>query len=310
VRTLTFDEHPHVMNPAEGFIVTANNRQLGPEYPYEISSNYFPPYRALRIREMIREGSSFTAADVAAQQMDVKDDFAVRHLPQAVAAAHAAGDRNAERELRAWNARADARSHAAAVFYTWFEMLRRRVGQDEFRGQPMYFPRDALENVLDRGDSPWVDDVRTPKRETLAELSAAAMRDAIRATHRKRWGDIHRTRMEHPLGKVNALDRALGLNVGPFPNGGSANTVDVAGYGGAAPPFVNNYGPSQRHVVDMADPDGSGGFVVPTGESGIPFSRHYRDQTPLWRAGRLWLIPLDSAKASARTVSRMTLHPR
>jgi penicillin amidase len=310
VSMLSFDEHPHVMNPAEGFIVTANNRQLGPEYPYEISSSYFPPYRALRIREMIREGSAFTAADVAAQQMDVKDDFAVRHRLQAIAAAHAAGERKAEAELRGWDARADAGSHAAAVFYTWFEALRRRVGQDEFRGQPMYFPRSTLESILDRGDSPWVDDVRTPRRETLAELSAAAMREAVRNTHRKRWGAIHRTRMDHALGRVNALDQALGLNIGPFPSGGSPNTVNVAGYGGTEPPFLNTYGPSERHVVDMADPDGSGGFVIPTGESGIPFSRHYRDQTPLWRTGRLWLIPLDRARASARAVSRMTLRPR
>jgi len=82
-------------------------------------------------------------------------------------------------------------------------------------------------------------------------------------------------------------------------------------YGGRnGPPFVNNYGPSQRHVVDMADIDGQGGFVIPTGESGVPTSRHYRDQTPMWRTGRLWLIPLDRQRAEARVVSRMVLRPR
>jgi penicillin G amidase len=307
-RMLTWDEHPHVVDPAEGFIVTANNRQLGPEYPFEISSNYFPPYRAHRIREMILAGSSFTAADVARQQMDVRDGLAVRNLPYAVAAAHAAGEKDAERELRGWDAQATVRSRPAAIFYAWFEGLRRRIGEDEYRGKAMFFPRSTLENVLRAGGSPWVDDVRTPARETLAGLSAAAMKDAVRDTHRKRWGDIHRTRIDHALGSVNALDRALGLNIGPFPNGGSPNTVDVAGFGNKMP-FDNSYGPSQRHVVDMADPDGQGGFVIPTGQSGIPFSAHYRDQTPLWRTGRLWRIPLDRQKASARAVSRMTLRP-
>ncbi|HEX7243726.1 MAG TPA: penicillin acylase family protein, partial [Longimicrobiaceae bacterium] len=124
------------------------------------------------------------------------------------------------------------------------------------------------------------------------------------------WGELHHTRIEHPLGVVKALDRALGLNVGPFPSGGSAHTVAVAVYGGARPPFLNTYGPSQRHVVDLADVDGTGGFVIPTGQSGIPFSKHYRDQTPLWRTGRLWRIPLDRGKAEARVVSRMVLTPR
>lgn len=108
---------------------------------------------------------------------------------------------------------------------------------------------------------------------------------------------------------VSALDRGLGLNIGPFPNGGAAHTVNVSGWNSRTPPFDNAYGSSQRHVVDMADPDGSGGFVIPTGQSGHPLSRHYRDQTPLWRDGRLWLIPLDRGKAEARTVSRITLRP-
>jgi penicillin amidase len=311
VRTLDFDEKPRVMNPAEGFIVTANNRQLGPGsgYPFRISSNFFPPYRALRIRQMIETGRAFTADDVARQQMDVQDPFALRHLARAVRAADAAGERQAAAELRAWNGRAELDSRAAALFYSWFEALRRRVGEDEFRGKPMYFPRSTLEAILEAGDSPWVDDVTTPQRETLAELSAAAMTEAVASAGGKSWGELHATVIEHPLGVVGALNRTLGLNVGPFPNRGSGNTVNVAGYGGTRPPFTNSYGPSQRHVVDMADPDGAGGFVLPTGQSGLPFSVHYQDQTPLWREGRLWRVPLDRRKAEARAVDRMILRP-
>jgi penicillin G amidase len=61
--------------------------------------------------------------------------------------------------------------------------------------------------------------------------------------------------------------------------------------------------------VDMAAMDDEGGFVIPTGQSGLPFSDHYKDQTPLWRTGRLWRIPLDRAKADTRTVHRMRLLP-
>jgi penicillin amidase len=114
--------------------------------------------------------------------------------------------------------------------------------------------------------------------------------------------------MEHPLGVVSALDRAFGLNIGPFPSPGTGNTVNALGFG-KGPPYVNGYGPSQRHVVDMGDVDGAGGFVIPTGQSGLPFSPHYRDQTEMWREGRLWPIPLDRAKAEARAVDRMTLRP-
>jgi penicillin amidase len=72
--------------------------------------------------------------------------------------------------------------------------------------------------------------------------------------------------------------------------------VNALGLGRKQAPYVNGYGPSQRHVVDMARVDDEGGFIIPTGQSGIPTSRHYRDQTPLWREGRLWRIPLDRAR--------------
>ncbi|HEU0052291.1 MAG TPA: penicillin acylase family protein, partial [Longimicrobium sp.] len=308
-RYLDFDEHPHVMNPRDGFIVTANNRQLGAAYPFHITTDWAPPYRAMRIREMVEGGRNLTAADVARQQMDVRDAFARRHLARAVAAAEAAGDSSAARELRGWDGTASVDSRAAAIFYAWFEALRTRVGDDEFRGKPVYFPRSTLETVLERGGGAWVDDVSTPETETLDALSAAAMRDAVASVAGKTWGEIHPTRIDHPLGVVKALDRALGLNIGPFPNQGSPNTVDVAGFGARKPPFVNAYGPSQRHVVDMAAVDDEGGFVIPTGQSGVPTSRHYRDQTPMWREGRLWRIPLERGKAEARAVGRMTLTP-
>lgn len=309
---LDFEQHPHVLNPAEGFIVTANNRQLpaGAGYPYRVANDWAEPYRALRIREMILAGRGLTAADVARQEMDVRDELAVRYRRFAVRAAEQAGDSAAARELRAWGGDASVGSRAAALFYVWMENLRHRIGDDEFRGRPVYFPRTALEHVLDRGGGAWVDDVGTPAVETLDGLSQAAMRDAARTVGARTWGQLHVTEIDHPLGVVAVLNRSLGLNIGPFPNGGSGNTVKVAGYGGRTPPFVNVYGPSQRHVVDMADVDGDGGFVIPTGQSGIPTSRHYRDQTPMWRTGRLWRIPLDRGRARARRVSRMVLTPR
>jgi penicillin amidase len=309
---LAFDQHPHALNPAEGFIVTANNRQLPASsgYPYRIGNNWVEPYRALRIREMILAGHALTAADVQRQEMDVRDEMAVRYKPVAVRAAELASDSAAARELRAWTGDASVDSHAAALFYVWLDNLRHAVGDDEFRGKPVYFPRSALEHVLDRGGGAWVDDVRTPQAETLDGHSSKAMREAIATVGTRTWGDLHVTTIAHPLGVVGVLNRSLGLNIGPFPNGGSGNTVKVAGYGGRTPPFVNAYGPSQRHVVDMADVDDEGGFVIPTGQSGVPTSRHYRDQTPMWRTGRLWRIPLDRGKAEARRVSRLVLKPR
>jgi hypothetical protein len=82
------------------------------------------------------------------------------------------------------------------------------VGDDEFRGRPVYFPRTALEHVLDRGGGAWVDDVRTAKVETLDELLAGAMRDAVKTVGGRPWGELHVTEIAHPLGVVSALRRS------------------------------------------------------------------------------------------------------
>ncbi|HEX2077378.1 MAG TPA: penicillin acylase family protein [Longimicrobium sp.] len=306
---LSFDQHPHVLDPADGFVVTANNRQVGAAYPYHITGNWAEPWRAARIRQMVEAGRELTAADVARQQMDVRDVFALRHLPRAVQAAERAALPREAQELREWNGEARVDSRGAALFYTWFEALRTRVGSDEYRGKEVYFPRASLDRILAQGGGAWVDDVSTEKTETLDELATGAMRTAAEAVGQRRWGELHATTIEHPMGVVQVLNRALRLNIGPFPNAGSFHTVNVSGWSGREPPFKNTYGASQRHVVDMGDPDGSGGFVIPSGQSGIPFSSHYRDQTPLWRTGRLWLIPLDRGRAERRVVSRMTLRP-
>ena len=125
---LGFGQHPHVQDPADGFVVTANNRQVGAAYPHHISANWAEPWRAVRIRQMVEAGRNLTAADVLAQQMDVRDVWALRHLPRAVQAAERAGLADAATELREWNGEARVDSRAAALFYVWFEAFRGSVG--------------------------------------------------------------------------------------------------------------------------------------------------------------------------------------
>jgi penicillin amidase len=60
----------------------------------------------------------------------------------------------------------------------------------------------------------------------------------------------------------------------------------------------------------MADIDGAGGFILPTGQSGLPASPHYRDMFARWRDGGLWLIPLDKTRAEARAMHKLQITPR
>lgn len=73
---IPYDELPYLLNPEEGFIVTANNKVIGNEYPYMILNDrdWEEAYRATRIRTMISDtiarSEKITAAHIQQWQSD------------------------------------------------------------------------------------------------------------------------------------------------------------------------------------------------------------------------------------------------
>ena len=63
-----------------------------------------------------------------------------------------------------------------------------------------------------------------------------------------------------------------------------------------------------RGVYDFADPDSSV-FVIATGQSGNPLSRHYDDLGELWRRGEYIPMTLDPDLARAGNIGITTLLP-
>jgi penicillin amidase len=300
-RYLTPAELPVAFDPPSGRIATANNRIVGDDYPFFISHHYDHAYRAQRILQLIDAGSSLTAGDVASQQMDQVDLFARGARGIAARAALDAGRADLADRLRAWDGTMAADRAEPALFWAWYRQLQRLTYDDE---SPDYRPAAPLHRWLAQRGSAWFDDTRTPEVETLETLARRAM-DSVLAGGLGSWGATHNTLMAHPLGEVPVLGRLIGFKLGPFPNGGSNYCINVALTSRMRPPFTSGYGPSMRHVVDLGAPDDGGGFILPTGQSGHPLSRHYRDQLDWWRQGKLWVLPVDLARV--RAVDTLTL---
>ena len=121
--------------------------------------------------------------------------------------------------------------------------------------------------------------------------------------------EIHSLSLDHALAGVPVIGPLLGFGRRGIAREGSRHTVNVSWFGGEGPPFTAFHGPSQRHVVDMGDLDGSGGFILPGGQSGFPRSPHAFDQLPRWLRGDLWLLPVARERVEERTVSRLRLIP-
>jgi penicillin amidase len=305
---LPFEEaHPVVLNPHQGYVVTANNRQVAGDMAAHISGKWEPPFRAIRISEMIRTGAPFDADAVHQMQLDVRDTQAERYRHRAVAAARAAGKEEAAAALEHWDLEARADSHGAALFYVWYERLRAHLRADLYGEEAGWLPRDAVDATLEAGTLPWHDG--QDGQVVFEHAARAAFIEADSISAGRTWGELHHAVAEHALGASASLERILRLNLGPEAASGSANTVAVSLYTGTSFPTRRTTGVSQRHVVDMGNVDGTGGFILSTGQSGLPFDEHYRDQWRRWQDGGLWPIPLDRDRAVAGGVHRLLLVP-
>lgn len=295
---LDFRDHPHVLNPNAGFVVTANNRQARDSVSELISGGLWgDPYRAMRILERVSGVERHDTASMRRIQLDVRSAFARRHRPAAVRAFRRAGLDSAATALDAWDLASVTGSREATLFYAWVDALRsglrRLLYGDEDDG---YVPLRTVPRLLE-GEIP-----------DSSDLAAAAASRAMGTAGGRAWGEVHRLVLDHPLRGVPVVGRLFGFGKGPLPREGAHHTVNVAEFG-VGPPFRVRTGPSQRHVSDLAAPDGGGFFVLPGGQSGFPGSRHAWNQLALWSEGRLWRLPLEREAVEARGVETLILRP-
>ncbi len=64
---IPYDELPYTYNPPQGFIATANNKIVGDDYPYRITEEWDPGYRAERIVDLLSKNDH---VDIAASEED------------------------------------------------------------------------------------------------------------------------------------------------------------------------------------------------------------------------------------------------
>jgi penicillin amidase len=298
-----FEEKPHVLAPARGYIATANNAQGRDEGAQRVTDGgWFGPHRAQRISELLEAQELHDAESLLAIQMDPGSAFVDRNLHHAVDAFRAADLEDLADRLDRWDRKADLESTEATLFHSWWNALRQAFRAHYYGGEAGHFPDRILEEALaGRADLP-------AELDLPVEFPADAAR-AASAFADIPWGEAHQLTLAHPLAAVPGVGSLLHFGRTAIPRVGGPYSVNVAGFGGTRPPFRTGYGPSQRHVVDLADLDGAGGFILPGGESGYPDNPHSFDQLELWNEGRLWLLPLDRNRVEARTVETVWMEP-
>jgi penicillin amidase len=312
---IPFDGLPSVLDPEEGFIVTANQAVIDEDYPYLLTKDWDYGYRSTRIREALVEEGELSVEEMAQLQLDSTNPMAETLVPYLLDVERLPRGyyRNAQDLLRDWDFTQPADSAAAAYFnvvwrqvleLTFHDDLRQRTWPD---GGDRWF--SVVGALLDDPASRWWDDSdTTDKVETRDDVLRAALvaaRDELtrrqaRDPHLWEWGRLHRMNLhsatlgESGVGLVERLFNRDGWEVG-----GGSSIVDATSWN-AVDGYEVTAAPSMRMVVSLADWDDSR-WINLTGVSGHPASSHYTDQTELYVDGRTlpWAYTRDAVEAAA-----------
>ncbi|MCU0625303.1 MAG: penicillin acylase family protein [Gemmatimonadaceae bacterium] len=308
---------PHVVDPRTGSVHSANemNVPAGYAHPGAITpGGWAEPWRARRIAQVLDSTPRLTLDDMARLQHDDLSLSAshVRRLlrddacrPRVMADAPQAA--LVDETLRAWDGRMRADAVAPLLHRGFERALRADVGD----------PSPSLERL----PATWrghVADGDACGRQ-LARALAAAARSAARDTTTvssqvqaplpadslfRRYGDWHRTRIEHPLGRVVTDSIRRTLEPSARPRGGDGNTVFATG----SDEFQRG-GASLRVLFDLAHPDSSR-FTNTPGQSGDPRSPWYQNLHDPWVRGAYAPLPMTRRAVDRATAAVTELRPR
>jgi penicillin amidase len=322
--TIPYDALPSVLDPPEGYVVTANQAVTPPSYRYHLTSDWDYGYRSQRIVDLL-DGTRrpLGAADMARIQADTRNPIAPVLVPALLAPGVTvdAATARARDLLRGWDFTQPEDSAAAA----YLNAVWRALLADTFHDQ---LPRSTwpdgasrwyavVEELLARPDSPWWDDTRTPAREHRDDILARALRDARVALAERlgadpagwQWGQLHQLDLVNAsLGTSGVAPVEALFNRGPVPVAGGAGAVDATSWDPSAG-FAVTAVPSMRMIVDMADLDASR-WVNLTGASGHAYSDHYGDQIPRWRTRTTTRWPFTPGAVERAAVDRLVLRPQ
>lgn len=317
--SIPFDTLPRTYNPDEGFIVTANNKVIGDQYPELLGADTAAGYRSERIRDLIAAKDKLSVQDMSDIQNDSYSALAARLVPALLdVRLESKYYRQGPATLKGWDFQQDADSSAAAYFNAVWSNLLADTFHDQLpksvwpSGGERWF--SVIDSILDDPTSLWWDDVTTPVRETRDDVLAQAMREArdeltrhqSRSPDKWRWGAMHTVDLVNPtlgdsgVGAVNWL-----FNRGPFKIGGGSGIVNATSWD-ATEGYEITSAPSMRMIVDLDNLDRSR-WIQLTGNSGHAFHDNYVDQQKLWAKGETVPWPFGQKAVEKAAEKELTL---
>lgn len=321
---IPFESLPRQYNPAAGQIVTANQKIVGDDYPWFITSEWTLPYRAERIEKLLAATPKHSLDTFAGIQKDALSP-AVRELLPLLrkTAASSERGRKAIDMVARWDGEMAAGRPEPLIATAWLRELSRHIfadelGEDLFREYWQYRNfHQAMLNVLhDKdGQGRWCANASLPSSNADGACNALlprALETALDDLEKRygrdarawRWGEAHAARSEHrPFGTVTVLNSLFNVEV-PSPGDNFSINAGRNNPGNEAEPYLNRHAAILRTLFDLGDLEKSR-FMHSTGQSGNVFSPLYRNLAPHWAS--VEYLPMQTLRATVEQGQMGTL---
>ena len=282
-------ENPHVLNPEQGFVTSANQSVTDSTYPYWYNGD-FVELRAWRLNDRLNDMHKATVSDMFALQNDTYSILAAHALPymlKHVPTQLSDKEQGYIAKLRKWNYQLSSTSISGSVFQLWWFYLYNDIwaGLSKVPDQLYPLPERTMQ-LIETTDSELAVVPQLKNFDYLVKRSFRQAMDSLNlAAHNgPEWYKVKNTSVTH-LAKLPAF---------------SYDTLKIGGWGNTVNAAKGDHGPSWRMVVQMGKEIEAFG-VYPGGQSGNPGSAHYADFLQSWAAGKyykLLFLPSGVTKSS------------
>ena len=306
-----FEEMPHVLNPENGYVITANHKIEPDNYPYFLGDIYMNGYRANRLEKMMQRKEKVEPKDFTDMQMDFYC------TPGKLFADHFKDIKMDNAELQRyvdmllnWNGVLDPTKIEGSLYKVGKLMVVKKLYGaaihdkkliDELLGRGFHsifgpvnsfigHSTPTLLRILDNEDSFWLK--AAGGKEKLLKDGFKNAIDWLKLnygtkTDKWKWGDLHSIVFPHALSVQSPLDKVF--DIGPFPIGGDTDTpfqtktMATEGHSGELA------APSYRQIIDFSDFDKST-VIMPLGNSSNMASPYYKNQLRDWFEGKSYTM--------------------
>ena len=280
-------EHvPHVINPDQGFVSSANQEPADSSYPYYLDWSYTSFSRGMRINEILTSGENFTPQDMIDLQNDTLNPVARIALPILLPLILNENLSETEQvifnELEKWDYRYDVDKIGPTIFEKWWQILREIIWKDDMKKEDVLLRIPSsdvlLKKILSDSSCIYFNNCDTEKIETLEDVAVESFKIAVDRLNKEygspgqswEWGNTKKTDIFH-LARIPGLGR---------------ENLRTPGGSGIVRAISHDWGPSWCMVVTW-EPQVRAWGIYPGGQSGNPGSKYYDNMVDDWVNGRI-----------------------